>query len=82
VFLAYDKERVRPIVIDAEDRLIGLWPSMGRNEPPYLGSAVYELPEYWWKLVVLLEDANRDRWYHLLGIDWSQWLKIPPEFNQ
>ena len=75
-------KRVVPIVEDRHGRLVGLWPWPGvageaLGEREYLAAAPTRVPEPWWRMVVLLEDGNRDRWYHLLGIDWSQAVKIP-----
>ena len=75
-------KRVVPIVEDRDGRLVGLWPWAGvagetLGEREYLAAAPARVPEPWWRMVVLLEDENRERWYHLLGIDWSQALKIP-----
>lgn len=76
----WQTERVRPIVLDHGGRLIGLWPvtrGQGSAASPYAAAAAGELPSHWWPLVVSLEDANRDRWYHLFGVDFSQLFKWP-----
>ncbi len=64
-------KRVVPVVRDAAGELVGLWPRAGADVP-YLAAAPARLPSHWWHMLVLLEDANRHRWYHLFGIDWSQ----------
>ncbi|RMG30992.1 MAG: hypothetical protein D6721_02470, partial [Gammaproteobacteria bacterium] len=79
LYVRYTHERIRPMVLDTEGRLVGLWPvarTPGRRPPPYLGAAPGPLPRYWWRLLVLLEDGNRGRWYHRFGIDFSQLPKI------
>ncbi|GEM_PF-5598636 len=77
------QRRITPIVLDHQGQLIGLWPwnADGSHTPqPYLGAAVTTLPPHWWTMVVLLEDANRHRWYHIGGIDWSQFPKMAARF--
>ena len=67
---SWDRQRVRPVMLDADGRLIGMMPA--RSGAPYTASAPAVVPAHWWRMLVLLEDANRDRWYHWLGVDWSQ----------
>ena len=81
----WHKQRVRPLFVDRAGRVIGLYPIVGAREgragdvsgETYVVAATQKVPEPWWRMVQLLEDANRYAWFHVNGIDLSQFFKIP-----
>lgn len=78
-------QRLRPLFVDRDDRVIGLYPIVGTSSDyagdysgdTYMAAAPQTVPEPWWRMVRLIEDGNRDAWYHINGIDLSQFVKIP-----
>ncbi len=81
----WHQQRMRPLFVDRTGHVIGLYPIVGPREgragdpsgETYVVAAAQDVPEPWWRMVQLLEDGNRDAWYHINGIDLSQFLKIP-----
>jgi len=90
----YDKwhqARARPVVQDADGRLIGLYPTfrIERNakdnasqvrQRSYLAAQSTAVPQRWWQLLTALEDGNAGLFYHYRGIDYSQFLAVPYRF--
>jgi membrane peptidoglycan carboxypeptidase len=62
--------------------LIGLYPifSADNDANRYVSLHTSQVPMPWWNMVVFLEDRNIDKWYHVNGIDSSQFVKVPIEF--
>ena len=77
--------RGRALIFDHSEQLMGLYPVIGESDSyagdhaqgSYVTAHALDVPDHWWQMVRLLEDGNRDRWFHFNGIDLSQFLKIP-----
>ena len=65
--------RVFPLVLDRYDQVVGVPASLINpeifNARGYATSRIVELPEHWWRLLLAIEDGNRGRWFHVLGVD-------------
>ncbi len=73
----WHEKRARPLFVDNKQRVIGLYPGAVKVSSPYISMRYDEIPQKWWEMVKLLEDGNQERFYHFLGVDYSQFLKIP-----
>jgi len=84
-YARWHAQRTRPVFVDRRERLVGLYPVRGATEDypgdyaedTYVTAGAGAVPEPWWRMVRALEDANRDRWFHVNGIDLSQLVKVP-----
>ncbi len=84
-YVKWHKQRQEPVLLDRNGILIGAVPAvyLPKGKKDELTQSKYrtiptnDIPTPWWEMVKLLEDQNRGRWFHINGIDISQWPKIP-----